>query len=98
MPAGLPTVQVQVLPAAKPWWQSKTLWLNALVLLLAGAEAQLGLLQPLLPVNVYALVAFGLPLANGLLRLVTAQRLAFKAQEDAAAAAAAARAAQEPKP
>ncbi len=51
--------------------RSKTHWLNALVLVLMGAEMQLNLLQPLLPVNVFALVAFLLPLVNMLLREFT---------------------------
>ncbi len=84
MPHGVPVVEVQVTQPAKRWWKSRTLWVNALVLLLTGAETQLNILQPLLPVNVYALVAFGLPVMNGVLRMVTAQALAFKAQADAA--------------
>jgi hypothetical protein len=73
MPHGVPTIHVQ--PPSKPWWKSKTLWLNVVVLVCAAAETQLNVLQPLLPVNVYGLVAFGLPLLNVLLRTVTAARL-----------------------
>ncbi|MDO9094459.1 MAG: hypothetical protein Q8R98_03660 [Rubrivivax sp.] len=73
MPHGVPVVHVQ--PPTKLWWKSRTLWLNVLVLVLAAAETQLNVLQPLLPVNVYGLVAFGLPLLNVLLRAVTAARL-----------------------
>lgn len=62
----------------KPWYLSRTLLLNALVLALAGAESQLNLLQPLLPVNVYALVAFALPIANGVLRLVTSSAVCIR--------------------
>lgn len=79
MPSGVPVLQVQLNPPPpKPWWKSRTLWFNALVLLLATAETQLNLLQPLLPVNVYALVAFGLPVMNAVLRMVTAQALALR--------------------
>lgn len=56
---------------SKPWWQSKTLWLNAIVLALAAAEDHVGLLQPVLPVNFYQLVAFGLPVVNAALRFLT---------------------------
>jgi hypothetical protein len=63
------------LQAAKPWWKSRTIWLNLLVLLLAAAETQLHMLQPLLPVNVYALVAFCLPLVNLAMRAVTQQAI-----------------------
>lgn len=63
------------LQAAKPWWKSRTIWLNLLVLLLAAAETKLQVLQPLLPVNVYALVAFCLPLVNLAMRVVTQQAI-----------------------
>lgn len=62
-------------PDLKPWWHSRTLWVNAIVLALAAAETQLQILQPLLPVDVYRLVAFGLPVANAVLRLITTQGL-----------------------
>lgn len=61
----------------KPWYTSKTLWLNVLVALLTVAESELRVIQPLLPVNFYALVAFGLPLLNAALRVITTQGLAF---------------------
>ena len=62
-------------PAAKPWWRSRTLWFNLVVGLLAAAEAGLGLLQPVLPVNAYAVLAFGLAVGNAGLRVVTSARL-----------------------
>lgn len=72
MPAGVPHVIVAQ-PQRKPWWRSRTLWLNALVLALAAAEQQVGVLQGLLPVSTYQLVAFGLPVLNAVLRLITTQ-------------------------
>lgn len=74
MPAGLPNV-IATRPAPKPWWRSRTLLVNAAVLALAAAETQLQVLQPLLPVNVYSLIAFGLPVVNALLRVITVQPL-----------------------
>lgn len=71
MPAGTPTVTVQLQPAAKPWWRSRTLWLNALALALAAAEERLGLLQGVLPASTFQAVAFALPVLNMVLRLVT---------------------------
>ena len=65
----------------KAWWKSKTLWLNALVLLLATAESQLGVLREALPINVYALIAIALPVLNMLLRTVTTMPLARKDSE-----------------
>lgn len=70
--------RVRAASAPKPWYTSKTLWLNAGVLALAGAESQLNLLQPLLPVNVYGLVAFALPIANGVLRLITSSAVTLR--------------------
>lgn len=58
---------------AKPWWQSRTLWVNAIVLALAAAEDHVGLLQPVLPVNIYQLIAFALPVINAALRFITTQ-------------------------
>jgi hypothetical protein len=86
MPTDTPRLQVSL--AAKPWWRSRTLWLNASVLALAAAEAHLGLLQPLLHLNVFALVAFALPVLNALLRVVTTQALQVGSQPPAAPGAA----------
>lgn len=55
----------------KSRFRSKTHWVNALVIALMGAETQLNVLQPLLPVNVFLLVAFLLPVVNMLLREMT---------------------------
>jgi hypothetical protein len=59
----------------KPWYQSKTLWVNVVVAALAALEAGTGLLQPYLPANFYVLVAVGLPVVNAVLRIVTTQGL-----------------------
>lgn len=71
MPDATPTVQVQLLPAVKPWYASRTLWLNAIVLGLAAAEARLGLLKDVLPISLFQLLAFALPVVNLVLRTVT---------------------------
>lgn len=55
----------------KSWYLSKTIWLNALVVTLATIESSLNILQPILPVNFYAIVAFALPVLNVFLRTVT---------------------------
>ncbi len=62
---------------AKPWWQSKTLRLNAAAAALIALEAKFSLLQPFLPGNVYAYVATGLTVANAALRVITAAPIAF---------------------
>lgn len=61
----------------KAWYQSKTLWVNAVVAALAALEAGTGMLQPFLPANFYAIVAVGLPVINAVLRIITTQGLAL---------------------
>lgn len=63
--------QPRCLGLPKPWWRSRTLWFNGICATLASAEASFGLLQPLLPVNAYAVLAFALPLGNAVLRVLT---------------------------
>lgn len=65
-------------PAAKAWWKSRTLWLNAGAAGLVALEASTGLLQPLLPVNLYTAAAVALPVANAMLRVVTTQALTVR--------------------
>lgn len=77
MPDKTPAITVTLQHTAKPPLRSRTLWLNALALALALAESQLQLLQPLLGVNAYALLAFFLPIANVMLRMVTSEPLDF---------------------
>lgn len=59
----------------KRWWRSRTLQVNAAVAALVALEAGTGLLQPVLPVNFYTVVAVGLPVINAVLRVVTSQAL-----------------------
>jgi hypothetical protein len=60
----------------KKWYQSKTLWVNAIAAMLVALEAGTGLLQPLLPMDLYTSLAVGLPIVNALLRVVTSEALA----------------------
>ena len=78
MPSGVPVVAITY--GTKPWWKSRTLWLNLLVLVLAAVEAKLQLLQPVLKVDVYTWLSFVLPLLNLVLRTVTAQPLTLGQQ------------------
>ena len=55
----------------KVWWKSKTLWVNAAAAMLVALEAGTGVLQPMLPVNLYTVLAVGLPIVNALLRVIT---------------------------
>ena len=69
MPDQVPNVVV--IDRSKPWWQSRTLWFNAACLVLAGAEAKLGVVQGVLPGDLYTWLAFVLPLGNAALRAIT---------------------------
>lgn len=57
--------------APKPWWQSRTLILNAIAGALVAFEGVTGLLQPYLPVDFYTALAVSLPVVNAVLRVVT---------------------------
>ena len=59
----------------KKWYQSKTLWVNAIAAMLVALEAGTGLLQPMLPIDLYTSLAVGLPIVNALLRVVTSEAL-----------------------
>lgn len=71
MPHAVPHITVSVQAPAKPWWRSRTLWVNAACLALAAAESQVGMLQGVVPGNVYAWLAFALPIVNVALRTIT---------------------------
>ncbi|OYZ03482.1 MAG: hypothetical protein B7Y42_00445 [Polaromonas sp. 28-63-22] len=58
-------------PLVKPWWKSKTLWVNAAMLALAAAETQLNVLQGVLPGGLFPWLAFTLPVVNAALRFIT---------------------------
>lgn len=66
-----------VVVTVKPWWQSRTLWLNFIAAMLLALEAKFSLLQPMLPGNVYAWFAVALPMANAALRVITAVPITF---------------------
>lgn len=57
----------------KKWWQSKTLWFNIAMAAATTAEASFGLLQPVLPGNEYASLAFVLAIGNAMLRIISTQ-------------------------
>lgn len=59
----------------KPWWKSKTLWINLLALVLAAAESQLNVLQGALPGGLFTWLAFALPVINAALRFITTTAL-----------------------
>lgn len=60
---------------SKQWFRSKTLWFNLVVLMLAAAESQLNVLKGALPGGLFAWLAFGLPVANAGLRLISTTAL-----------------------
>jgi hypothetical protein len=62
----------------KPWWKSKTMWLNLIAATLLLAEKNIEALSGIIPVSLYKTVIFGLPIANIWLRVITSQGLSFK--------------------
>lgn len=65
-------------PAAKPWWQSKTLLLNAAAAALVALEASTGVLRPYLGDQFYVIVAAVLPVINAVLRVVTTHAVTLR--------------------
>lgn len=59
----------------KPWYQSKTLWFNALVAALAALEASASALAPLLGEATYPLLVVTLAAGNAMLRTITSEGL-----------------------
>ena len=57
----------------KPWYTSKTIWVNIAVAILASLEATTGLLKPYLPDHWYVVLAVALPVVNIFLRVITTQ-------------------------
>jgi hypothetical protein len=57
----------------KPWWESKTLIINAAAAGLTALEASTGILKPLVGDNFYMIMAGVLPVVNAVLRVVTTQ-------------------------
>jgi hypothetical protein len=62
----------------KPWWCSKTIWLNVLVATFLLAEANIGVLQGLLPDWLQRALVFGLPIVNVWLRVITTKGVSFR--------------------
>ena len=85
MPSGTPPRNIVVAtPACKPLWKSRTLWFNLVVAGLAAAEASSGLLQPLMPGNVYGWLVFALTVGNAVLRVLTTVGVALTATQPGA--------------
>lgn len=55
----------------KPWYESKTIWINAIAAFLAALEGTIGGLQPVLGEHAMAIIATFLPAINIALRTVT---------------------------
>lgn len=62
----------------KPWWESKTIWLNVLVGVVGVVEASTDVLKPLLPADVVGGLVTAVALANVVLRAVTKTPVATK--------------------
>ena len=63
---------------AKPWWESKTIWLNVAVGVLAVADTVTEALRPVLPPEAMGGVLAAVAVANVVLRAVTGAPVARK--------------------
>lgn len=63
---------------AKPWYRSKTVWVNALAAALVALESQLHILEPVMPVSAYVALAMLLPAINIVLRSVTSSAITLR--------------------
>jgi hypothetical protein len=63
----------QSVPNAKKWWQSKTIWFNAIASSLIIVEQNLPVLQTILPPNISVVLLVAVPVVNMVLRSVTTQ-------------------------
>jgi hypothetical protein len=70
---------------AKSALASRTLWFNAIVAAIAGADQWLGALQPLLGAHAWQVLTVLAAVANVVLRALTTQPLALPARADPAA-------------
>jgi hypothetical protein len=59
----------------KPWYTSRTFWLNLTVLGIGAAADNVAQLNGLLPVSIFKIVSFGLPVLNIGMRFITTQAL-----------------------
>ena len=62
----------------KPWWESKTIWLNVLVGVVGVVEAATDALKPVLPPETLGGLVTAVALANVVLRTVTKTPVAKK--------------------
>ena len=85
MPDRVPRVPMTTNPTSKPWWASRTMWVNlASALLAIGLLATEGLRGGVLPVSPAVLpwALFGLAAVNILLRTVTSQPIGRPPPDD----------------
>jgi hypothetical protein len=57
----------------KPWWHSKTIWLNTAVAAVAAVEASTEILKPIIPPDALGVVLAAVGILNVALRVATGQ-------------------------
>ncbi len=65
----------------KCWWKSKTLWFALVMDILMALEATVGLLQPLIGPQAWAIYAVVLTIGIKVFRTISAQAITFKAEK-----------------
>ena len=58
---------------SKPWYQSKTIWFNAAVVVFGALAANQEQLRPMLSAETYSVLGMVVGLVNTMLRLTTTQ-------------------------
>ncbi len=69
----LPAQYGQVTPPPKHWYESKTIWFNAIVVAVGLATSATPALESYMSAEMYAVIATFVAFINALLRLVTGQ-------------------------
>lgn len=72
---------MQTKKPTKPWYQSKTLWLNFLAAVLVALETNFHLLQSSIGDHAYVAISSVLAGANVVLRMVTTEGIHFRSQQ-----------------
>lgn len=70
-------IQIARVVEVKPWWKSRTLWVNLLSAVGIVLETQFEVIKPLVSPEVYQWLALLIPLANGILRVITDSPITF---------------------
>lgn len=72
---------IQTIVEVKPWWQSRTLWVNFASGVGFALEIHYRALRPLVSPEVYQWLAILIPVVNAALRAITTAPLSFRPRD-----------------